>query len=183
MMATLTGLSLALMAPLCLAMWGDKLFYKLDSLTSKCLQQLFLATLFVAICFIVIFWEKQPLSSIGLYSLHWQPVMWGLIFAAFLIYIYSPILIRVMNWFGISGFENGLVKLTSLPIWYLIIAVVIGGIVEEVLYRGYAVERLSSLTGNYWIGSILALVAFGLAHVPIWGWFPALTTVVSVLVS
>jgi ribosomal protein S18 acetylase RimI-like enzyme len=139
-LATLTGLSLALIVPLSLAMWGDKLFRNPDSLTSKCLQQLFLATLFAGICCIVIFWEKKPLSSIGLYGLRWQSIIWGLIFAAFLIFVYSPILIRVMNWFGIPGFENGLGKLTSLPIWYLIIAVVIGGIVEEGLY-GFTIER------------------------------------------
>ncbi|WP_197707055.1 CPBP family glutamic-type intramembrane protease [Calothrix sp. NIES-3974] len=50
---------------------------------------------------------------------------------------------------------------------------------EEGLYRGYATERLASLTGNYWIGSAIALLAFGLAHVPMWGWIPGLTTILS----
>ena len=63
--------------------------------------------------------------------------------------------------------------------WYLIIAVVIGGTVEEILYRGYAVERLASLTGSYWISSLVSVLVFGLAHVPPWGWGPALTTVLS----
>lgn len=50
---------------------------------------------------------------------------------------------------------------------------------EEGLDRGYATERLASLTGNYWIGSAIALLAFGLAHVPMWGWIPGLTTILS----
>ncbi len=148
---TLTGLSLALIAPLFLAMWGDKLFRNQKNLASMCLQQLFLVIFFVAICFIVIFWEKQPLSSIGLHGLRWVSIVWGLIFAIFMIFVYSPLLVRVMNWFGIPGFDNGLGKLTSLPIWYLLSAVIIGGIVEEGLYRGYATERLSLLTGSYWL--------------------------------
>jgi uncharacterized protein len=175
----LVGLSLALIAPPVLAMWGDKLFANPESIASKCWQQFFLALLFTAICWIVIVWENQPLSSIGLHPFRWNSVLWGLLFTAFLIFIYSPFLIKIIGWFGVSGFSNGLDKLASLPLWYLTIAVIIGGIVEEGLYRGYATERLSMLTGNYWLGSAIALIAFGLAHVPIWGWVPALTTILS----
>jgi membrane protease YdiL (CAAX protease family) len=85
----------------------------------------------------------------------------------------------VIQRLGLKGFEDGLAKLTAQPIWYLMLAVAIGGVVEEGLYRGYATERLSWLTGSYWIGCGLALVAFGLAHVPLWGWVPAMTTMVS----
>ena len=48
------------------------------------------------------------------------------------------------------------------------------GPVEEVLYRGYAVERLGTLTGRVSLGDLLAAVAFGLAHTPFWGLGPAL---------
>ncbi|NJN56392.1 MAG: CPBP family intramembrane metalloprotease [Leptolyngbyaceae cyanobacterium SL_5_9] len=84
-----------------------------------------------------------------------------------------------MQRLNLTGFEGGLSKLTLLPIWYLILAVVVGGTTEEILYRGYATERLSGFTGSYWSGSMLALIAFGLAHVPLWGWTPAFTTVIS----
>ena len=84
-----------------------------------------------------------------------------------------------MEKLNLGSFETGLTKLVSLPIWYLVLAIAVGGIVEEGLYRGYAIERLSLLTGSYWIGSILALIAFGLAHIPFWGWKAALTTVLS----
>jgi membrane protease YdiL (CAAX protease family) len=53
--------------------------------------------------------------------------------------------------------------------WYLVIAVVVGSIAEEVLYRGYAVECIASLTGSYWFGGIISVSVFGLAHVPLWG--------------
>ncbi|MBF1999425.1 MAG: CPBP family intramembrane metalloprotease [Synechococcales cyanobacterium M58_A2018_015] len=129
------------------------------TITSKILQQIALAMLFVIILGIVVFGEQQSLSSIGLHSLRWQPILWGLIFAGFLVFIYSPLLIWSMTQLGLAGFEEGLAKLESLPVWYLILAVVIGGIVEEVLYRGYAAERLSLLTGSYWIGCALSLIA------------------------
>ena len=48
------------------------------------------------------------------------------------------------------------------------------GVVEEPLYRGYAIERLSAWTGSRWRGGALALLVFGAAHLPGWGLGPAL---------
>jgi uncharacterized protein len=178
-LSTIIGLCFALGGPALLARFGSQFFSDPESLVSKILQQIALATLFVIILGIVIFGEQQSLSSIGLHSLRWQSILWGLIFAGFLVFIYSPLLMWSMTKLGFTGFEKGLAKLTLLPVWYLILAVVIGGVVEEGLYRGYATERLSLLTGSYWLGCVLALISFGLAHVPLWGWVPAFTTVIS----
>lgn len=46
--------------------------------------------------------------------------------------------------------------------WYRVFLAITAGVVEEPLYRGYAVERLASLTGGYWRGGSLAVVASGL---------------------
>ncbi|NJM96843.1 MAG: CPBP family intramembrane metalloprotease [Phormidesmis sp. RL_2_1] len=178
-LSTIIGLCFALGGPALLARFGNHFSSNLESLVSKLLQQIALAMLFVIILGIVVFGEQQSLSSIGLHSLRWQSILWGLIFAGFLIFIYSPLLVWSMTKLGLAGFEKGLAKLESLPFWYLALAVVIGGVVEEVLYRGYATERLSLLTGSCWIGCALSLTAFGLAHVPLWGWVPASTTVLS----
>lgn len=176
---TLIGLCFALGGPMLLANFGNQLSRNPDSLVSKILQQITLSMLLIIVLGIVVFWEQQSLSSIGLHSLRWQSILWGLIFGSFLVFIYSPLLMWSMTKLGFAGFEKGLEKLTPLPVWYLILAVVIGGIVEEGLYRGYATERLSLLTGSYWIGCVLSLIAFGLAHVPLWGWVPASTTILS----
>lgn len=176
---TITGLCLALGGPALVASFGDQCFGHSESLTSKLLQQMALATLLGTIVWIVLVWEQRSLSSIGLHSFRWQSIVWGLVCAGGFIFIYSPLLIWAMNKVGLAGFENGLAKLTSLPSWYLVVAVVVGGTVEEGLYRGYATERLSWLTGHYWLGSALALAAFGLAHVPLWGRGAACTTVLS----
>jgi membrane protease YdiL (CAAX protease family) len=50
---------------------------------------------------------------------------------------------------------------------------------EELLYRSYAIARLSDLTGSWLLASIVSVVSLGLAHVPMWGWAPAATTIVS----
>lgn len=56
-----------------------------------------------------------------------------------------------------------------MPIWLLVCAGITAGVVEELLYRGYAIERLSALTGNIWLGALLSLAAFVTVHVPWWG--------------
>lgn len=178
--ATVAGLCLAIGGPPSIASFGDRLFGNYESLISKIIQQIVLALLFVAVLVIVMFWERQPLNSIGLHPLRWQSILWGLIFAGFLSFIYSPFIIWAIDLLGLKGFQSGLAKLAPLPIWYLVLAIVIGGIVEEVLYRGYATERLSLLIGgNYAIGCLLSAIAFGLAHVPLWGWVSGLATAIS----
>lgn len=179
LLPTIFGLCLALGGPLLLASCSDRYFGDSERLPIQIIQQLILIAFCVAILGIVIFWEQQPIGSIGLHSLCWRSILWGVAVAGILIFIYSPLLMWVMDKLGLAGFDSGLAKLSSLPVWYLILAVTIGGVVEEVLYRGYATERLSLLSGSYWMGSIFALLAFGLAHVPMWGWGAASTTVVS----
>ena len=42
------------------------------------------------------------------------------------------------------------------------------GVTEEILYRGYAVERLAFLTGRRWVARLIAGAAFLFAHAA-WG--------------
>jgi uncharacterized protein len=43
------------------------------------------------------------------------------------------------------------------------------GITEEILFRGYLLERLGRLAGRGAVGVLGSLVAFGLVHLPAWG--------------
>jgi len=55
------------------------------------------------------------------------------------------------------------------PLWLRIVAVITAGVVEESLFRGYAMERLATLTGSYGWAGLISLVVFGLVHLPFWG--------------
>ena len=99
--------------------------------------------------------------------------------AATFILAVGPIVLRVPAWLGQPGFERGLADLHALPTWFLTLAVIIGGVVEEILYRGFAIGHLGSLFQSQWLAAIVVVIAFGLAHWPLWGWAPALTTVLS----
>ncbi|WP_370390086.1 CPBP family intramembrane glutamic endopeptidase [uncultured Winogradskyella sp.] len=47
---------------------------------------------------------------------------------------------------------------------YGILSLITAGIAEEIIYRGYATERLMKLKGSYWIAFIVPLIAFVLMH-------------------
>jgi uncharacterized protein len=59
------------------------------------------------------------------------------------------------------------------------LAIVIVAAGEEWLYRGYAIERLEAVTGSAWTAGGISLALFAAAHLPLWGWGVALTTLVS----
>lgn len=62
-----------------------------------------------------------------------------------------------------------------LPVWVLIPAWITGGFVEEVLFRSYAIERLTQMTRRRWLAAVVALLAFALLHLLSWDWIHVLT--------
>jgi CAAX protease family protein len=58
----------------------------------------------------------------------------------------------------------------------LVLTIVAVAPAEELLYRSYAIERLTDLTGSPAIAVGISVLVFGLAHVPMWGWGPSMTT-------
>jgi membrane protease YdiL (CAAX protease family) len=176
---TSVGLCLALLGPAALALLSTIFLVAERSLGTALLAQLEFVFICACVLTIVLRGEHRTLSSVGLQPFRWQSIAWGGAFAAFLVWIYSPLLAQAMAFAKIPWFTEGLAKLAAYPLWFLVFAIVIGGAAEEFLYRGYAVERLAALTGSYWIAGLLSVLVSGLAHVPMWGWPAALTTVVS----
>ena len=176
---TIIGLGLAFGGPPLIASVSERSPSSGGIPTTELLSQFGLVAICAAVLAILLVWEKQPLSAIGLQPPRWQSLVWGLALTGFFVFAFSPLAFWLLQHLRLSGFDAGLAKLAHLPVWYLILAVVIGGTVEEILYRGYAVERLASLTGSYWLGGLISVLVFGLAHVPLWGWGPAATTVLS----
>jgi len=132
--------------------------------------QIALLLLLAAVLASVMLCEHQPLASIGIRPPKLSSLVCGLLLAAFFVFIYSPALFWVLKRLGHSGFEGGLSRLALLPAWYRMLAVLIGGAVEEILYRGFAIERIAELSGRRWLGALVALALFTFAHLGYWGW-------------
>ncbi len=149
-----------------------------EKLTTRVLELFFLWMLAALVMFIVIGWEAQPVSSIGL-ALRWESVVLGLLLAFVFIRLVAPFLYWMVSRIGAGGFEKGLAKLSYMPVWFLLFAAITGGVVEELLYRGYAIERLATLTGSYGWAGLISTTVFAMVHLPMWGWGPVVTFFVS----
>lgn len=71
----------------------------------------------------------------------------------------------------IFNFEilKGLFKIKKYNFLFRILAGLIAGISEEVIYRGFLVIFLNSFFHNLFISSIISLFLFLIVHIPIWG--------------
>ncbi len=179
LLPSIAGLLVALGGPPLVALYGTRTASKPASLTTNLLCQLALLGLLLAIVLIVLVWEQAPLSSLGLRGVDLSTFTWAAGVAALFIFVLGPIIVRMPKWLSQPGFEKPLGDLQKLPVWYLILAVFIGGSVEELLYRGFAIEHLAHIIGSDWLAAATVIAMFGLAHVPLWGWAPALTATFS----
>src|SRR6516162_9536810 len=122
---------------------------------------------------IVAGWERLPfLSSVGFRPL--QRPDW--IFIAVLVIITAAmagVLASIHP--ALSGTNAAqLRQVASSPFGLRVALVITAGICEEILFRGYALERLQLFTKNIWMAGLVGTVLFTLAHAPRYGFQPDL---------
>lgn len=71
-------------------------------------------------------------------------------------------------------------QVLSAPLALRAALVLTAGICEEILFRGYAIERLQLFTKNIWIAGLVGSILFTLAHVPRYGFQPDLIGVFAI---
>jgi|KBSSwiStaDraftv2_1062776.scaffolds.fasta_scaffold262418_4 membrane protease YdiL (CAAX protease family) len=105
--------------------------------------------------------ERLPLSSIGFRTDHvGRSLAWSLAIAALCL----AAAVGMLAIYGAMGIHYGEGQSISRALPVTTLAVVRAGISEEVLYRGYAIERLQSLTGSKWIAVAISLPLFAAFH-------------------
>lgn len=105
--------------------------------------------------------EAMPVSSIGLGTAPvGKSILWGILLAIVCMIVGG--VIASMTHF--NGGDLG-AALFKLPLWLVILVVVRAGVVEELFYRGYAIERLQLLGLNRYLAGAIPLLIFGFAHV------------------
>jgi membrane protease YdiL (CAAX protease family) len=118
---------------------------------------------------IVLFWERLPLSSIGLRRPTWSAFLAGAAVTLGLIVVaLAAALAIAAAGFPIDNAEQETLVI-GLPIWLQAFVVISAGITEEILFRGYPIERITALTGRTWLGALLPVIVFGAVHAPFWG--------------
>jgi membrane protease YdiL (CAAX protease family) len=112
--------------------------------------------------------EQLPLSSIGIRVPRWSTLITGVGLWLVVFVVLPPLMRPLYEWAGADP-AAGVQALLAQPLWFRLVQALMGGVVEELLYRGYTLERLITLTGRRTTAVVVATLAFGLAHVPAWG--------------
>jgi membrane protease YdiL (CAAX protease family) len=104
--------------------------------------------------------ERLSFRSIGLGTVRWgKSILWGLLIALICL-IVAAVLVAVT---GYTGGEGGK-AMEKLPLWLITLIVTRAGVVEELCYRGYAIERLQALGLPPWVSAAMPLAIFAVAH-------------------
>ncbi|HEY6516292.1 MAG TPA: CPBP family intramembrane glutamic endopeptidase [Steroidobacteraceae bacterium] len=113
--------------------------------------------------------ERRPLSSIGFRAVGAKDaviaVVVGVLILALLALI-SFVVFPALHWSESSQVASVL----ALPYWLNVLIVVRAAVSEEILFRGYPMERLQELTGSRTIAGVVTCTVFTLDHVGFWGW-------------
>jgi membrane protease YdiL (CAAX protease family) len=158
--ATWIGLFIALFGIL-IVRWVVVYFFPGLSFTATVWKESLIWLCVIALLLIIRRGEDSSLTSINIGTASVKSsILWGVILAALCGVVGA--VIASLNHF--KGGELGQ-ALSKLPAWLVILVVFRAGVVEELFYRGYAIERLQLLGLNrYWAG-IIPLLIFGFAHV------------------
>jgi membrane protease YdiL (CAAX protease family) len=104
--------------------------------------------------------EHLPMRSIGLGTAPW----WKSILRGFVIAVVSALVVGALAYATSYGHGPGSAAFEKLPLWLITAIVLRAGVVEELFYRGYAIERLRLIgLGRFWSVAI-PLVIFSLGH-------------------
>lgn len=111
--------------------------------------------------------EKGTIASIG-----WKKLTVKTIFGALglglALFILFGILTAVIQAIGLELNQEMAELFASQPTPVLILVALRAGVVEEVLYRGYAFERINDLTKSKFLAGLVPLIIFTLVHLA-WG--------------
>ena len=159
---TLAGLTIALAGTPIVA-WAYRLAVGETTAASQILvRELVIFGLLAALLWIIIRKERLPLHSIGLktnrigLSLLWRVI--GMLACG----VGVAVSLGLNQLLGLQFGEGPRSFVT--PLGATLIVILRAGIVEESFYRGYAIERLTALTGSRSIAVALPLVVFALFH-------------------
>jgi uncharacterized protein len=157
--ATWVGLAIALFAMVVIRQ-VFVFFVPEITFTSAVLKEALIWVSALALIVIIRRGEHLPMRSIGLGTARWwKSTLWGFVLA-----LVSAVVVGVLAY--VTGYGNGpgSAAFEKLPLWLITAIVLRAGVVEELFYRGYAIERLRMIgLGRFWSIAI-PLVIFSLGH-------------------
>ncbi len=108
--------------------------------------------------------ERRPLASIALRRPSAQDIQWALVFWAV-----ATVTTGALHSIAPPPSSAGLATVLRLSLPVIVALIVTTAITEEVLYRGYSIERLRELTGRLWLAIPISFALFVWPHVAFFG--------------
>ena len=130
------------------------------TLTSALIKEAGMWLVAVVLVLIIRAGEGLPLTSIGLGTAGWgKSILWGFLLGVGCLLVAGGLI-------ALTGFTGGEAGKTmgNLPVWLVSLIVLRAGVVEELCYRGYAIERLHALGLPRGLAAGVPLLVFGVGH-------------------
>jgi membrane protease YdiL (CAAX protease family) len=131
-----------------------------NSITADLCRELVVWMMAAFLILLVRFGEGLPLSSIRLGTAPWRQ---SLKHGATLTGLCGATAWIVISFTG-YGHGPGSAEFNKMPIWFETLGVIRAGIVEELFFRGYAIERLESIGCGRVLSAAIPLIIFAAAH-------------------
>lgn len=121
----------------------------------------------IAVLAVMLLGERRGPASIHLRPLGLGALGWGVLGAVVLLLAFmgTQLLLQAL---GLGVSQAAAVDFGQLPVWLILGMALRTGVVEEILFRGYAITRLEGLTGRTWLAALVSLAAFVALHVTSW---------------
>lgn len=140
-----------------------------ESLLALSIRDILVKWAFAAgIVAVVVHVEQRSLSSIGV-----ARPGWGDIGAAVLVFVVGavsyPFTTPLLASLGLETTVGGIEQLATYPLPFVLSLALTAAITEELLYRGFPIERIAERTGSAVFGAGVSVFFFVVFHIPYWG--------------
>jgi membrane protease YdiL (CAAX protease family) len=130
---------------------------------------------------LVVYWERRQLTSIGLRIPDREAVAVGFgagLSGVVLGLLATGVAVTTLNLEQPATLSA--IGQLSLPVKVAVVGTAV--VTEEILWRGYPIERLTELTGSVWVGAAVSGFVFLAVHLSSWGLVGAIPQAVFTLV-
>jgi uncharacterized protein len=110
--------------------------------------------------------EDESVSSIGIKRLSWGAIGWGIggFFGLLALFILAQSVVAAVG----AKPPTASLSFADVPAWLIVLMALRAGVVEEILFRGYAITRLEAVTGRTWLAAGISLLVFVALHAGSW---------------
>ncbi len=112
--------------------------------------------------------ERLPLSSIGMRRPNVGTFGWGVAGTVALIVSFVLCYALILPALGLKADVQRTGSIISNPYWLQLVIFVFAAFVEEIIFRGYIIERTEALIGSKWIAFAISAIVFALVHLSSW---------------